>query len=64
MTVEARMNASGMAHLLASLSVRIHDADALGRIEQALADYCRLNDHCELVRCSGGSFSIEPRDSC
>jgi len=32
MTVEARMNASGMAHLLASLSVRIHDADALGRI--------------------------------
>lgn len=60
MDMDRRMNASGMAHLLASLSGRVADDDSRDRIRRALEDYCRLND-CDLVPCSGGSFAVEPR---
>lgn len=60
MDIDRRLNASGMAHLLASLSERLKDAESRDRIRRALEDYCRLND-CDLVPCSGGSFAVEPR---
>lgn len=59
---ERRLNASGMAHLLARLSPRIKDSDDRDCVRRALADYCAIND-CDLVPCSGGGFSIEPKPS-
>lgn len=60
MDMERRLNASGMAHLLASFSGRLKDDESRDRIRRALEDYCRVNN-CDLVRCASGGFAVEPR---
>ena len=58
MDAKARLNAAGMAFLLARLSGRIRDREDLECIERSLVDYCEAHGH-RLIRCSTRGFDIE-----